>query len=146
MTTWRETTTQAVQDDLDSLVGPALDAAEHFLNKRGEFFPFCLTLSSDGELRMAGGDPGLGEQPPSQAVLEVLYDGASRERDALRAVGVVADVRLEGTDAVRVEMEHRDGGPGLVVLAPYALSGLLRKRARFEQLRLAEGTRRIWPE
>jgi hypothetical protein len=42
------------------------------------------------------------------------------------------------------EIEHRDGGPGLAVLAPHALRGLVRKRARFGDLQPAEGTRRIW--
>jgi hypothetical protein len=80
VTSWRDSTPQTVQDDLDSLVGPAIDAAEQFLNSRGEFSA----------------------------------------------------------------IEHRDGGPGLAVLVPYALRGLVRKRARFGDLQLAEGTRRIW--
>jgi hypothetical protein len=144
VTSWRDTTPQTVQDDLDSLVGPAIDAAEQFLNSRGEFFPFCLTIGPDGELGFVHGDPDLGERPPSQAVLDVLYRGAAAQQDTLRAAAFVADVRLDGSDAVRVEIEHRDGGPGLAVLAPYALRGLVRKRARFGDLQLAEGARRIW--
>jgi hypothetical protein len=141
---WRDTTSQAVQDDLDSLVTPAIDAAAQLLNKNGEFFPFCLTVGLDGELGFDHADPGLGEQPPSQAVLDFLYEGAAAQQDTLRALAFVADVRLEGSDAVRVELEHRDGGPGLAVLAPYALRGLVRKRARFGDLQLAKGTRHIW--
>ncbi|WP_116452639.1 hypothetical protein [Blastococcus litoris] len=144
MIDWRDSTPQPVQDDLDGLVGPALDTAEQLLNENGEFFPFSLTLTADGGLGFVHGDPGHGERPPSQAVLEVLYDGAGAERDSLRAVAFVADVRYEGSDAVRVELEHRDGGPALAVLAPYSLQGLIRKRARFAALRLAEGTPRTW--
>jgi hypothetical protein len=144
VTSWRDSTPQAVQDDLDSLVGSAMDAAEQLLNKNGEFFPFCLTVGMDGEPGFVHGDPGLGEQPPSQAVLEVLYDGAVSQRDALRAVAFVADVRFEGLDAVRAEVEHRDGGPGLAVVAPYSFAGFIRKRTRFGDLHLAEGKRRTW--
>jgi hypothetical protein len=144
MTAWRDSTPQGVQDDLDSLVGPSLEAAEELLNKNGEFFPFCLTLGVDGELGFVHGDPGLGERPPSQAVLEILYEGAAGRRDELRAVAFVADIRFEGSDAVRVELEHRDGAPGLAVLAPYSLKGFIRKRALFDELQLAEGTRRTW--
>ena len=144
-TAWRDATPQAVQDDLDSLVGPAMEAAQELLGKHGEFFPFCLALDQGGQLGFVHADPGHGERPPSQAVLDVLYEGAIDQKVALRAVAFIADVRLAGSDAVRVELEHRDGGPGLAVLAPYRLAGLLRKRARFGDLELADGTRRVWP-
>ena len=144
MTTGRDTTPQAVQDDLDSLLSAAIDAAGRLLDKNGEFFPFALTIGLDGEFGFVHADPDLGERPPSQAVLDVLHEGAASQQESLRALAFVADVRLDGSDAVRVEVEHRDGGPALAILAPYALRGLVRKRARFGDLQLAESTRRTW--
>ncbi|MCF6743294.1 hypothetical protein E9529_03200 [Blastococcus sp. KM273128] len=144
MTDRRGGTPQPVQGDRDSLVGPAVDTAEQLLDEHGEFFPCSSTLTADGEIGFAHGDPGLGERPPSQAVPELLHAGAVAERDPIRAVAFVADVRHEGSDAVRVELEHRDGGPALAVPAPHSLRGIIRKRARFADLHLAEGTPRTW--
>jgi len=47
-----------------------------------------------------------------------LVEGFRARQDALRAVALVADVRVDGGDAVRVELEHRDGH-ALAVLLPY---------------------------
>jgi len=111
MRPWRVTTPEPVQDDLDDIATAALDAAKDMLTKRGEFFPFGITVSSDGEVGLAAaGDPGLAERPASLAVLDGLYAGVADNRQAYRAVGFVADVTANGGDAVRVEAEHRDGG------------------------------------
>ena len=69
---------------------------------------------------MVTADPGLGEHPESQAVIDSLYSGIVGDRDALRAVAVVADVRADGSDAIRVRFEHRDGGPAMEILVRYA--------------------------
>ena len=146
MPSWRETTPQAVQDDLDGVVSAALDTAEHLLVKNGEFFPFGMTVGDGGDVGMAGGDPGLGEAPASLAVLETLYAGAKGNRDAYRAVAFVADVAASGGDAVRVEAEHRDGGPPLVVVMPYVRKGLVKKAVTFGQMTADAGERRIWTD
>src|SRR4051812_37232475 len=126
MPLWRETTPQPVQDDLDAVLSAALDAAQNLLNKNGEFFPFGVTVSEAGEVGLAAAD-GLGEQPASTAVLDSLYAGVAGKRDAYRAAGFVADVKADGSDAVRVEAEHRDGGPALVILMPYQRKGMVKK-------------------
>jgi hypothetical protein len=144
--TWRDTTPPQVQDDLDALATAALDAAEGLLAKRGEFFPFAVTVRDDGEIGLAAADPALGERPASSAVLEALYAGISGDRQAYRAAGFVADVRLAGGDAVRVDVEHRDGGPPLTLVTPYRCSGLLRKTVTYGQMEASDGVRRIWPD
>jgi hypothetical protein len=73
---------------------------------------------------LAAADPGLGERPDSLAVLDSLYAGAAENRSSYRAVGFVADVRANGGDAVRVDLEHRDEALGLTILMPYQRKGL----------------------
>ncbi|MFZ6002469.1 MAG: hypothetical protein ACOYXM_00915 [Actinomycetota bacterium] len=118
MTSWRDDASQQAQDDLDGLVGAALPFAEEMLDQRGEFFPYALALDEAGEARVVAGDPGGGEQPASLDVLATLIEGLRLEKDSLRAVALVSDVRLPESDAVRVELEHREGH-ALAVFLPY---------------------------
>jgi hypothetical protein len=69
MSSWRNSTPQHVQDDLDELVGVALDAAQAMVAKNGEFFPFGVTQNNEGFAIADGLDESLGDQPPSQAAL-----------------------------------------------------------------------------
>ncbi len=71
-------------------------------------------------MRMLAADPGLGEHPGPRAVIESLHSGIVGGRDAPRAVAVVADVRADGSDAIRVLFEHRDVGPAMEILVRYA--------------------------
>jgi hypothetical protein len=146
MASWRDTTPQPVQDDLDAVVSSALDSALSMLTKRGEFFPFGVTVSGDGDVALAAADPGLGEHPDSTSVLASLYAGAAGNRAAFRAAAFAADVRANGGDAVRVEAEHRDGGPALVVLMPYAKKGLVKKTVAYGQMSVSAGERRVWEQ
>ena len=142
---WRDDTPQAVQDDLDGILDEALRAAQHFLEKNGEFFPFAVTLDAGGQMTMVAADPGEGEQPASQSVLDMLYAGAADDRDRLRAVAFVAPVEADGQDEVRVETEHRDGGPAIAAFLPYATKRL-RRSVTFGELTAGTGERRVWPE
>lgn len=142
MTSWRDETPQAVQDDLDGIAGVALDAARSLLDKNGEFFPFGVTLRADGEQRLVAGDPGLGEHPESQEVLETLYAGVAGERDDLRAAAFVADVLVDGSDAIRVQVEHRDGGPAMQILEQFTKVG---SDIEYGATSAAPADRRIWP-
>ena len=143
MTSWRDSTPEAVQDDLDGIAGAAIDAAQHLLDKNGEFHPFGVALTADGELRMLAADPGLGEKPDSQSVIDALYAGVVKDRDGLRAAAVVADVRVDGGDAIRVQFEHRDGGPAMQILVRYA-----KKRFRggieYGATSVSASQRRVW--
>jgi hypothetical protein len=132
-----------VQNDLDGTAGTAIDAAQHLLNKNGEFFPFGVALAANGETRMLAADAGLGENPASQAVIDALYAGVANDRDGLRAAAVVSDVRVDGSDAIRVRFEHRDGGPAMEILVRYA-----KKRFRggieYGATSVSATERRIW--
>jgi len=127
---------------MDALLNAALPFAQQQLAKHGEFFPYGVALSKDGQIGMFAGYTGT-KRPPSTEVLEILYEGLRSTSEANRGAAVVADVRLkgEGTDAIQVEVEHREG-ISLRVFLPY-------RKKRFGgletgQMRAEEGERRIW--
>ena len=142
MTSWRESTPEDVQAMFDGLCGLAVDAAVDMLTKRKEFYPFGFEAHGE-EAVMVGADPGLGERPPSQAILDLLYEGTRGRRDELDAVAYVSDVRLEsGSDAVRVDLEHR-AGHSLAIVTPYRLKRFGRG-IETGQMAVSSGDRRIW--
>jgi hypothetical protein len=112
------------------------------LDQHGEFFPYCVALESSGEARMIAGDPGQGERPPSTEVLATLVQGLRRERELLRAVAVVSDVRTAVSDAVRVELEHSEG-PAMAVLLPYKKKRL-RKGVDYGALGASAAQPAVW--
>jgi hypothetical protein len=76
------------------------------LQKRAQLYPFGAAVSTGGEARLLGGDPG---HAAGAARLPGLLDGLRQDRAGFRAVAVCSHVRLPGSDAVRVELEHREG-------------------------------------
>src|ERR687894_745758 len=141
---WRSETPPAVQEDLDLLADEALSAATHLLGEQGgEFYPFGVRLPNDGKPELVGADPGEGEHPAPQAVLDLLYESMSAMREGTRAVAVAAPVETPEGDAVRVELEHRDGGPALALLLPYRRRRL-RRTFEFGDLAATPGERRVW--
>ena len=125
MSSWRDSATQQAQDDLDRLVNAALQFAQQMLDQHGEFFPYGIALTADGEMAMVAADSGGSDRPASSDVLATLLDGFQRDRASLRATATVSDVRLSSSDAIRVELEHRDGHAMAVVL-PYTKKRLRR--------------------
>lgn len=119
MTSWRDTASQQAQDDLDELLGSALGFAQQQLDTHGEFYPYAVVFDSDGQQRMVAADTGSG-RPDSSEVITSLIAGIAEERDQLRGVAIVADVRVPeiGSDAVRVTLEHSEY-VALTVLLPY---------------------------
>src|SRR5664279_3867426 len=109
MTSWRDDASALAQDDLEELLNATLPAAKKYLETYGEFFPIGASVDQDGTIAQATGDPGLGEHPPSQDVIDVLIAGFRSQRDLLRATVIVADVLYNGGDAVRFELEHSEG-------------------------------------
>jgi len=142
MTSWRDSASQSAQDDLDGLLDLVLPVAEDLLQRHAEFYPFGGTVSTDGEASLVGADPVLREHPASDQVLATLYQGARTRELSLRAAAFVADVRADGSDAVRVELEHREGA-ALVVLLPYTRSRFKRAVA-FGLMSAASGKPRVW--
>jgi len=143
MATWRDRASQEVQDDLDGLLDASLPLAQQMLGQRGEFHPYAVALDDDGETRVVAADPGLGEKPPSREVLKRLRTGLRSEREGLCAVALVSAVRATGFDAIRVELEHRDGH-AIAVLMPYKRKRLKRD-FEYSALVAAPSHLQIWP-
>jgi hypothetical protein len=77
-----------------------------------------MAVALDGATRIIAGDPGQGEHPASTDVIATMLEGLTLTRDDLRAIAIVADVRTSESDAVRVELDHRDGH-SIALLLPY---------------------------
>jgi hypothetical protein len=142
MTSWRETTSQQAQEDLDALLELTLPFAQQQLAEHGEFFPFAAAVGADGAPRLIAADPGLGERPASRDVLDQLVGGLREQAGDIRAAALVADVRVGESDAARVELEHRDG-QAICVLLPYRRRRL-RRGVDYGELGAAPGQPRIW--
>lgn len=144
MSSWRDSASEEAQADLDGLLNATLPFAQQMLDKKGEFIPFGASVAVDGGVAMAAGDPGQGEHPRSNDVLATLLEGFRSGRQVLRAVALVADVRVDGSNAVRVELEHRDGH-AMALLLPY-------KRKRFGRgveygvLHAGTSGRQVWAD
>jgi hypothetical protein len=129
---------------MDALLNAAIPFAQQQLAKHGEFFPYGVAMTRDGQTGMVAGYTGT-ERPPSTEVLDIIYEGLRSKADENRAAAVVADVRLKGeeADAIQVEVEHRDG-IALKIFLPY-------RKKRFGggietgEMRAEAGERRIWP-
>jgi len=142
MTSWRDSASQPAQDDLDALLNVSLPFAQQMLDSRGEFFPYAAAISEAGASRLIAGDPGDGEHPLSTDVISLIVEGLRNERDTLRATAIVSDVRIAGSDAVRVECEHREG-QAFAVFLPYTKKRL-RRGVEYGELNAGPGDPQIW--
>ena len=134
-----------VREDLGAAARAAFDAAERLLERRRDFAPFAVVVTGDGRPARVESHPGPGPEPASQALLERLVAAVRDDRGDHRCVGFVALVLTRAGDAVRVELEHRDAGPALVLLRPCRPSRLLRRRRVWTGPEsLSPGTRLVW--
>lgn len=113
----------------EQLMNSTLPFAEQMLSKRGEFFPYGGTLQADGTIVSVAGYDGR-ERPPSQPIIDLLRHEfhAEAAKGRIIASALVYDVRTvppgrsEKTDAIAVELDHRDNY-SVVVYFPYSLAG-----------------------
>ncbi len=119
---WRDTTPQPVQNDLDLLLSHGLDQADQLLARQGEFYPFALHTGPEG-LAATMTDLDVGANPSGEELMAALVAGLRKQRNTIRGAATVVPVSLEdGGDAVCVQLEHRDGGPSMVVLRAYSVA------------------------
>ncbi|MFC4858643.1 hypothetical protein [Actinophytocola glycyrrhizae] len=118
MTTWRDTTSEHVQSDLDRLLNTVLRFADEMLRRHGEFHPYGVAMTRDGDEQVFAADTAEVEDPNPSEVLTSLVSGMSAESNDLRAAALVSDVTSERTDAVMVHLEHADS-MAITVLLPY---------------------------
>jgi hypothetical protein len=142
MPSWRETTSQQAQADLDELLNASPGFAQQQLAIHGEFYPYAAAIRPDGQTEMIAGQARTASEHPAAAeiIASCVAQLASRQH-AIRAAAIVADVRLpdNGGDAIEVSLEHVDG-QALRVLLPYAR----RKAFTYGPIRAQGGNRRIW--
>jgi hypothetical protein len=140
---WRESASQACQDDMDALLNAALPFAQQMIAKRGAFFPYGVSLTNAGETKMLAADVGT-ETPATHDVLETLYDGLRSSAADIRGAAVVTDIRLRdtGEDAIYVEIEHREGVV-LGIALPYT-KGRSGRGTTYGEMRGIAAERRIW--
>ena len=141
MASWRESASQQAQADLDGLLNAALPFGQQMLETYGEFFPYGVALSVEGEARMVAGYTG-DERPPSVDVLSTLVDVLRDQREGLRAAAIVTDVRTADSDAIRVDIEHQEG-VAVAVLLPYR-KRRLRKQVEYADLAVTAAHPRVF--
>ena len=114
------------KSDVEFLMNDMLPFAEEMLAKHGEFLPYGAALNAQGEVVSIAGYTGE-EQPPSQDVIDLLrksfIDGARKGQ--FDATALYYDVRIktnqdETSDAVAIELDHKDGY-SVVVFFPYQI-------------------------
>jgi hypothetical protein len=112
----------------EDLLNAVLPFAKKMLSEHGEFYPFGASMKPNGEIIQAASYDGR-ERPTSQSLIDILRDSfrAEAKSGAIIACATVYDVRTvppgatAKTDAVAVELDHRDSY-SVVVLIPYTLS------------------------
>lgn len=137
---WRDETSQETQDDMDtpSKRGIAVRRTEQ---NHGEFFPYAIGVSSDGEVRQIASDPGV-EHPDPRDVLAQLHQIGQAKREELRAIAFVSNVSGGPGDAVLASAEHRDG-IAIDLVLPYKVSKF-KKTVTFGDLAAQQGAPRVW--
>nr|WP_208381389.1 hypothetical protein [Paenarthrobacter ilicis] len=105
-------------------MGTALGTAQEHLQQNGGFYPFGVTMSDDGELRIvmiAPGEPDEDGDVDAGQMLEDIHHLLRQGRDEFRAVAVVSDVMLpeHDSDGIYGAAEHKEGGV-LAAIIPYA--------------------------
>jgi hypothetical protein len=150
VTSWRDDTSQQVQDELDDLLDVSLRAAQQRLDDLGEFYPFAVTIAEVGRVGVLS--PQVHTRPRAVAdvaeVFELCWTTLRGEADTARAAAVVTNVGGPDGDAIAVALEHREG-PAIEVFLPYVAQGRTNgkkppQRHRFGELQAAPGQSRIW--
>ena len=111
--------------DFDELLNALIPFAQQMLAKHGEFFPFGVTMSNDGEIA-AEAAYDVDEQPPAEQLISMLTEAFRQKAGSgqIRAAGICCDVRTippgktEKTDALCLELEHQAGDAANLYL-PY---------------------------
>ena len=112
----------------EALLNDVLPLAEQMLAEYGEFLPYAGATRPSGEGVSISGYDGR-EHPPSKDIIDMLAWGLRQGAAAgdYLATALVYDVRVtapsvnEPTDAIAVELEHRDGY-AVTVFFPYELA------------------------
>jgi hypothetical protein len=130
---------------MDRLLQEALPWAQQFLTKYGEFVPFAVAMSETGEPQMVAAYDGSAHGTTAD-LLKLLYEGLHGKAGEIRAAAVAVDIRLKElqSDAIRVEIEHREGVAIGVVLPYRVKKKLLGRELSYGEMVAVDTERRIW--
>lgn len=140
MTSWRDNASPEDQAELDELLSAAVPFALQVLEEHGEFYPYAAVVDGTGELTLVAAQSEV-DFPDSEAVIANLLDVLRDRATEIRASALVADVRHEGGDAVRAEMEHR-AGHAMTVVLPY--SGGAGQAVELGEPWAVSGPKQVW--
>jgi len=116
--------------------------ARQQLEKHKEFYPYAVSVDAAGEHRMVAADLKV-DFPRSADLIAALVDSLATQRNSLRGVAIVADVKVSGNDAIRVTLEHVEG-VALSVFVPYRHRRFGRE-PEYRDLQATDATPVIWP-
>jgi hypothetical protein len=129
-------------EEIQELLNFLLPFAERMLTEHGEFYPYAVTMATDGEVSAVAAEAGDEEPDVSDLLVELHVLLRERAADgAIRASGIAADVTLtdpdsgDTTDAVQVELDHAEGD-AVDIYVPYESAG---DGVKFGELVAAEG-------
>jgi hypothetical protein len=143
MEAWRDSVSIQVQNEFDYLAATAMPFAIEMIEQHGDFFPFGATLDIDDNGRVITAEDNTDRrQPASHVLVEALRRGMRADADVLKCVALVVDLRLEDTDVISIQLEHR-GGQTLTLLVPYSKKRFGRGVTVADTVVL-DGERHIW--
>lgn len=117
-----------LDDDCKEILDDSLALAEFSLLKRGEFYPFGVTLPLEGKAHIAMAYDGR-EHPPSKDILSLLRSSFRKNAMAgkIKATAIAFEAILTYYDnskekVIVVEIDHRDNY-SRIFRFKYAISG-----------------------
>ena len=135
-----------MHEDLDRLHAAALGAAVDSMQHQGLFLPKALSIDVSGQLGFHLAEPDHTGLLTTIDAINVLDRSLFSIRDELRATAFVMDITWTDSDAVRVDLEHRDGGPAVTIRTPYRITRRLwRRSVMLGTAHEADDERRMWP-
>lgn len=146
---------EQVREDANGVLNTSVSYAKRMLRRYGEFAPFAHRMNLDGKVALEV--VAQHQMPPDPPMLmELLYEqlGERVKKNLLIAAAVASNVSMskasaEGfTDAVMIEIEHKDGY-AVRSFVPYRVSGgqlrgIFPRVVRFGTLRVQDGTPRLF--
>lgn len=138
MSNWGDGLSEVAKTEMDKVLTAAVTFAKSMLEEQGAFYPYAVKLTEGGDTEMVTVPSG------SDDAMATLLGGLAGQRFELRVGAVVAAVHLESiaSDAVRVDIEHRDGA-ALTLVLPYTRKKL-RKKIDWGEMQSMVVEPRIW--
>jgi hypothetical protein len=138
MSNWGDDLSESAKTEMDKVLTAAIAFAEKMLEGQGAFYPYAVKLTEAGETEMVTAPAG------SEDALTTLTETLVAQRFELKVGAVVAAVHLQSieSDAVRVDLEHRDGA-ALTLVRPYTRKKL-RKKIAWGDMQSMVVDPRIW--